>query len=181
MNTLIDLVQVCGLPLALLALAFGQRNVQRSNDLQATLQLWATFRTKWEGEWRDALFALEQSPDEEQEPGLTQLWGMLDWIDWLGILVQTRSIRKPHALLRLMGPELDRILAIAAPQIARHDKARGTDYWSGLHTVERLIAPGPRRSILTSARPPRQPKPKGPEPAPEPRTVQSEHVTGHLK
>ena len=153
--------------------------MQRSNDLQATLQLWETFRTKWEEDWRDALFVLENTPDGEREPDLRRLlWGMLDWIDWLGVLVQTHSIRKPHALLRLMGPQLDRILGVTVAKIARDDEAHGPEFWSGLHTVERLIASGSRRTARMSAKLPRRPDPESPVPLPEPGKESSEPTTG---
>jgi hypothetical protein len=50
-----DLVQIIGLPTAVMAIILGYREGRRSRDLQAPLAFSESFRTGWEDSWGKAL------------------------------------------------------------------------------------------------------------------------------
>jgi hypothetical protein len=152
LSTLGELVQVVGLPIALFALYFGQRDARRSRDLQTALSLIESFRTRWEGTWRDAITTAERSAkngDPADAATRTEFLNMLNWIDWLGSLIETRALGRPDPLILTLQPQLRRILELAEPVLRDDTRALSADNWIGVGRVRRILD---RKAISTPPR-----------------------------
>ena len=57
------IVQLVGVPLALIGLWLSSRSAARSQDLQVILSFVESLREKWEGSWADLLDRIDALPD----------------------------------------------------------------------------------------------------------------------
>lgn len=114
----------------------GRNEARRARDLEVTLTLSDSFRTKWENGWRHTLRQLEQDPrrtlsTEEQD----ELFNMLNWVDWLGNLMDCGHLSKNGAMLDSIGPQIRTMLEIGSDMIAADTRQHGREYWKGLLVV----------------------------------------------
>lgn len=131
-----------GLLLAVVQLYIGRKEAQAGRDLEVILSLSESFRTRWEAGWGDALDRIEAgasggaSPDEQGEIELSY---MLNWIDWLGNLLDCGHLAKGDAIMSAIGSPMRRMLEAGRPMIERDVALHGRNYWRGaLHVAEQL-------------------------------------------
>ena len=140
------LVSLIGVPIALIGLWLSARQSANARDLQVILEMAEAFRKRWEHSWRDTLNALEDIPEDERidldREMRSDLYNLLNWIDWLGVIVKTRMLNNPDAILSTVGPQIRRAIELARPIISRHEKEHGADYWGGLRSIEGLLRNG---------------------------------------
>lgn len=131
------IVQVVGFPVAIWALCVSKNASTRSRDLQVALALSENFRAKWEAEWRDALDTIAKSqacsrsyivPAEFER----SLWQMLNWLDWVGVLVETRHLSKFRVLSGSLAPQFIQILSAGRLLIAEDVSNQGKGHWQGV-------------------------------------------------
>jgi hypothetical protein len=63
------------------------------------------------------------------------LYKMLNWIDWLGILITHKSLSEQRIIFDSIRPQLVEIIQLSREIIKGDMKRHGEDYWAGLRTV----------------------------------------------
>ena len=135
------IVQLVGVPLALIGLWLSSRSAARSQDLQVILSFVESFREKWEGSWADLLDRIEALPDERShtfgsDKDERELTYMLNWIDWIGNLAKSGFLRQEEVILTSISHALQRAITMGEPIIAKGIADFGDGYWAGIAFVK---------------------------------------------
>ena len=134
------LAQIIGIPFAAISIYLARKEARAARDLQIGLNLSESFRSRWEGGWSTALYEVKQAqaasqsqeiPIENHDP----LFQMLNWIDWLGVLIRTKSLSEKEIIFGSIGPQFTEIIEISRPLFEPDLKKYGAKYWAGLLTV----------------------------------------------
>lgn len=133
-------VQIIGFPVAAISLFMARKEAKASRDLQIALTLSESFRTRWEGGWSDVMYELKQvlktsESDEVPIKYRDHLYKMMNWIDWLGILIKTKSLSEKKIIFDSIRPQLVDIIKLSRPLIKQDTELNDKDYWAGLLTV----------------------------------------------
>jgi hypothetical protein len=137
-----NIVQVVGLPLAIIAIFFAYREGRNSRDLQAALTFSDSFRTSWEASWRKALRELQEHTakgDELPQEMREEVYNMLNWLDWVGWLIHSETLARPNHVLGSIAPVLVHILDVTAPVVAADEEINGTEWWHGVRILEHSL------------------------------------------
>ena len=138
------IVQIISFPIAAWSLYWARKEAKASRDLQIALNVWESFQTRWERGWSDALYAVKQ----EQKATSTRevpikyhdsLYEMLNWIDWLGTLIRTKSLTETEIILGSIGPQFGEIIDIGEPLLEPYFQEHGRKYWKGLLRVAKEL------------------------------------------
>jgi hypothetical protein len=132
-------VQIISFPLVAWSIFVARKEAKASRDLQIALTLSQSFRERWEGGWSDVMYEIrhELKPNNENVPRKYQdhLYKMINWIDWLGVLIQTKSLSEQEIIFRSIRPQLKEIIQYSRPLIREDIKREGRDHWGALLTV----------------------------------------------
>ncbi|MFZ0063682.1 MAG: hypothetical protein WAL47_16740 [Pyrinomonadaceae bacterium] len=133
-------VQIIGFPVAAISLFMARKEAKASRDLQIALTLSESFRSRWEGGWSDIMFELKEvlkTSDSDEVPVKYRdhLYKMMNWIDWLGILIKTKSLSEKKIIFDSIRPQLVDIIKVSRPLIRKDTQLNDEDYWAGLRTV----------------------------------------------
>jgi len=133
-------VQIVSFPIAAWSIYLARKEAKASRDLQIALTLSESFRERWEGGWSDALYELKQvlrtsGSNEVPKEYNDHLYKMLNWIDWLGILINHKSLSEQRIIFDSIRPQLVEIIQLSRGIIWDDLKRHGEDYWAGLRTV----------------------------------------------
>ncbi len=140
LEVIVLLVQIISFPIAAGSLYLARKEAKASRDLQIALNLSESFRSRWEGGWSDALYKVKEA---QQTSGSKEvpieyrdsLFQMLNWIDWLGVLIRTKSLSEKEIIFGSIGPQFVEIIDISRPLIEPDIQEHGSKYWAGLLTV----------------------------------------------
>ncbi len=130
-----NIATALGIPLGLLGIALGYFASRKATDIQAVTTLSIHFQSKWERSWRalcQSGVPIEKIKSKEQRDDLVDA---LNWIDWLGILVQTKSFSNPALLLRSISTPLKQIIVLGASELNRD----GPTEWAGVFEVAKWL------------------------------------------
>ncbi|HKR61795.1 MAG TPA: hypothetical protein VJS64_19065 [Pyrinomonadaceae bacterium] len=138
------IVQIVSFPIAAWSLYWARKEAKASRDLQIALNVWESFQTRWESGWSDALYAVKE---EQEASGTSEVPGkhrdsffqMLNWIDWLGSLIRTKSLSETEIIFGSIGPQFAEIIDVGEPLLQPYFKKYGRPYWKGLLRVAREI------------------------------------------
>ena len=102
--------------------------------MEGSLQIFFDFRDRWEANWGRIL--REQTPVMDLEQRHTgevgqQLAFMLNWLNWMGLMVENKWIDK-KVLLGSLQPVIVEILKQTAHQIQSDVDVRGDEWWNGV-------------------------------------------------
>jgi hypothetical protein len=151
-----NIVQIVGFPLALIGVFLAYREGRKSRDLQAALTFADSFRSSWETSWSKALDEAEDLARRGEQPTeelREQLFTMLNWLDWVGWLIDSDVLARPQTVLASIGPQLKRAMGVVMP-IMEDDEARHeVGYWHGVRTLERTLVLIERHRPLPLAQP----------------------------
>jgi hypothetical protein len=133
-------VQIVSFPIAAWSIYLARKEAKASRDLQIALTLSESFRERWEGGWSDALYELKQvlrtsGSNEVPKEYNDHLYKMLNWIDWLGILINHKSLSEQRIIFDSIRPQLVEIIQLSRDLIRGDMERHGQDYWAGLKTV----------------------------------------------
>jgi len=133
-------VQIVSFPIAAWSIYLARKEAKASRDLQIALTLSESFRERWEGGWSDTLYELKQvlrtsGSNEVPKEYNDHLYKMLNWIDWLGILINHKSLSEQRIIFDSIRPQLVEIIQLSRGIIWDDLKRHGEDYWAGLRTV----------------------------------------------
>jgi hypothetical protein len=148
-----DLVQIVGLPMAIVAIVVAYREGRRSRDLQAALAFAESFRVGWEGSWGKALDDAENLAKEAEVPAgdlREQLFSLLNWLDWVGWLIDTDVLARPHIVLSSIVPQLRRALVIVLPVMEADEGRHEPGYWHGVSVLNQALALKAPRHVRVS-------------------------------
>ncbi len=128
------LIQVIGLPVAIIGLLINTRNSARSRDLQVILSLTEQFWINWSERWRAISRKVEEHEgieelDQKEKDDLVDLFNFLDHI---GRLAMSGHIRDGKALNAAISPVVSRTLLHSGPLIAAYRKEDGSEVFRGL-------------------------------------------------
>lgn len=143
METITQLVTIFTLPLALWGLYLNSRDAKNARTLEAAIAFSDAFRSRWESEWRQALKEAEACRAANQKIPAElddRLLNLLNWLDWVGYLVQSKALAKPEPILHSIAPQILRAVRVLAPILERGEQQHGTEYWSGVRALESLLA-----------------------------------------
>ncbi len=134
------LAQIIGFPFAAISIYLARKEARAARDLQIALNLSESFRSRWEGGWSDALYEVKQAQEASQSKEIPvknrdSLFQMLNWIDWLGVLIRTKSLSEKEIIFGSIGPQFTEIIEISRPLFEPDLKKHGSKYWAGLLTV----------------------------------------------
>lgn len=137
-------IQIISFPIATWSLYWARKEAKAARDLQIALDVWKSFTTRWEAGWRDAFYAVK---DEQQAMGTRevpmkyrgQFFEMLNWIDWLGTLIRTKSLSETEIILGSIGPQFGEIIDIGEPLLEPYFEEHGRKYWKGLLRVAKEL------------------------------------------
>ncbi|MDX6404471.1 MAG: hypothetical protein QOH70_1926 [Blastocatellia bacterium] len=140
LEVIVLVVQIISFPVAAVSLYLTRKEAKAGRDLQIALNLSESFRSRWEGGWSDALYKVKEAqkasrPNEVPLEHRDHLFQMLNWIDWLGVLIKTKSLSKKEIIFDSIGPQFVEIIDIGRPLIESDIRKHGSKYWAGLLTV----------------------------------------------
>lgn len=123
-------VAALSLIIAIIGAWMSNRHSRKERNLQAFVVLSMDIRQRWESDW--GKFLREDLPrmnaEERQSPEvLTKLDYMLNWLDWMGLILKMGLIEK-ELLLGTLRPMIGDILRETADKI-RFDKANRDELW----------------------------------------------------
>ncbi len=125
-----------GFVLGLYQVYMGRAEAQTARDLEITLSLSESFRNKWETSWRRSLKELTaRSAAGEIDGSEEELANMLNWIDWLGNLIDNRHLKNVDVILGAIGPQMRAMMEVGRPVIEQETRDQGPEYWRGLLIV----------------------------------------------
>ena len=135
------ILQMTGVPLALIGLWLSSRSAARSQDLQVILNFVDSFREKWENGWADLLDRLEAQTEASVDPlsddaNRRELTYVLNWIDWVGNLAKSGFLRQENVIIQSINHALIRAIKAGQPIIDEDIKEHGEDYWAGITFVK---------------------------------------------
>lgn len=136
------LVQIIGIPIALIGLFVSARSSAKSRNLTILISLIDKFQQKWEHSWDETLRAIElkkTAGDDLTDSEVKELRYMLNWIDWLGNMKTRKVLSEEGVILDSLAPALERIIMNGASIIQHDIKTHGSDYWSGLLVVAKNL------------------------------------------
>lgn len=138
------LLQLVGLLLLAASVVVTSRRQSEAQDTMIVINVGQDYRQRWESGAQAAVERLEQRSVEPASPHDYELLAsMLNWIDWLGVLVHRQAFRKPELVLDTVGRSMARILTLGYFQIASETAQRGRAEWSGaLEIAGRLAGRG---------------------------------------
>ena len=137
-------IQIVSFPIAAWSLYWARKEAKASRDLQIALNVWESFQTRWEGGWSDAFYAVKEAqaasgtkdvPTEHQDV----FFQMLNWIDWLGTLIRTKSLSETEIIFGSIGPQFGEIIDLGDPLLQPYFEKYGRAYWKGLLRVAREL------------------------------------------
>ena len=137
-------IQVISFPIAAWALYMTRKEAKASRDLQIVLNLSESFRSRWEGGWSSAMYKLKEEleaintndvPEKNRDP----LYEMLNWIDWLGVLIRAESLSEKEIILDSIGPQFVDIINTSRSFLEQEIQDKGPKHWSGLLTVANAL------------------------------------------
>ena len=112
--------------------AIGARNAR---DTTIVIELGREYREKWETGGRDAVETLERNPDAGTSEQYLHVTGLLNWIDWLGILMKHRLLSQSEVIMDTIGWSMGRVIALTEEERKQSLNRYGRDYWSGVDEV----------------------------------------------
>ena len=138
------IIQIISFPIAAWALYMTRKEAKASRDLQIALSLSESFRSRWEGGWSNALYEIRLAQDaaktnEVPEKDRDPLYQMLNWIDWLGVLIRTKSLTEREIIFRTIGTQFRQIINASRTFLEPEIQKEGPEYWSGLLIVAKAL------------------------------------------
>ncbi len=140
LEVIVLVVQIISFPVAAASLYLARKEAKASRDLQIALNLSESFRSRWEGGWSDALHEVKEAQktlgtNDVPIKYRDRVFQMLNWIDWLGVLIKTKSLSEKEIIFGSIGPQFVEIINISRPLIEPHIQEHGSKYWAGLLAV----------------------------------------------
>ena len=137
-------VQIISFPVVAWSIYWARKEARAARDLQIALNLSESFRTRWEGGWSDALYEVKQALQESKSDEVPRrykdpLFQMLNWIDWLGVLINRKSLSEKGIIFDSIGPQFVEIINISRPLLKPYFEKHGPNYWGGLVTVAEAL------------------------------------------
>jgi len=148
LDAVVAAVQIISLPVAALSIYLAHRSAKNAREIELELHLAENFRLRWEASWRrilseiDSLSASGGSAASETRKGSAEqhlsgeqkeeLFNMLNWLDWIGRLMQNRRIPGGMVTFSTLQPQLARIVCSSQVIVEAHTRAKGRTFWSGL-------------------------------------------------
>lgn len=131
-----------GLPILIYQIRSSRITAAKARDMEIALDLVNSFRASWESGWRKTLLKLEENigvindqshllKDETDE-----LLNMLNWVDWLGNLVDKKFIYDDGLLKDFLQHPIKRILHVAEGKLERDNENLGSNYWRGISILK---------------------------------------------
>jgi hypothetical protein len=137
-----DLVQMIGLPIAIVIVLLAYRESRKSRDLQAALAFSDAFRASWETSWDSTLQQTEELARRDEQPTgelREQLFSILNWLDWVGSLIGGDVLARPQVVLSSILPQLRRALLIIEPILTDDEARHEPGYWRGVRILQRAL------------------------------------------
>jgi hypothetical protein len=135
--------QIISFPVAAVSIILARREANASRNIQIALTLSESFRKYWESGWADFLQATAnqniEAGDDFSDEQIRQIRFMLNWIDWLGVFIQTKHFSNPQIVLGSISGRLREIITLGRSIIADDTARYGADYWSGVNRVSMLL------------------------------------------
>jgi hypothetical protein len=145
LETIANLATALGIPLGLFGVALGYIASRKSTDIQTVTALSVHFQNKWETSWREICRKGVLIDDISNKRDQDDLRDALNWIDWLGVLVQTKSFANPNLILRSISSSLKQIILLGLEEVNRE----GPQEWPGVFEVARLLKIGIRGNKIS--------------------------------
>lgn len=127
---------------AIVAAWRANKQNRKDRTLQAFVVLSMDIRQRWEGGWRQ--FLREDLPgmsdEKKRSPEVVaELESMLNWLDWMGLIVKMELIDE-DLLLGTLRPVIRDILRESAGKIQSdiEDPDKGEDWWANVLYLARL-------------------------------------------
>lgn len=125
------LVTIFGFPLTALTIWFNGRHANRSRDVAIVSNFVNRFHDKWSSDWR----AIVEGSGIRDQLDKNKLYDMLNWIDWLGILIQRDVFSDPSLFLNSIEPTLRKAIGLTKDELDKD----GKNCWPGVFTIANLI------------------------------------------
>ena len=135
LDTIEKLVTIIGLPVAIWAIWASMRSTQKTSDVEIIAMLSIRFQEKWEQSW-EKLFDYGQVISKNSFPDLLRtLYDALNWIDWLGVLIEERAFSQPNLIIKSIRPVLKKIIWMGHVVL----NEEGPEEWSGVFHVAKWV------------------------------------------
>lgn len=146
-DILLAAISAIGFPLTIYSIIISNRNTQRSIDVQIVTSLAIEFHRMWDSEWRALVSELQQSKQGESVPN-ARAYSLLNWIDWLGVLIARGAFKNVPLVMDTIGPSL-----LEAVSVTRHIlNEQGAREWAGVFEIaQRLNALDNHGNIFLTA------------------------------
>ncbi len=128
------LVSIVGFPLTIYSIVIGNRNTQRSIDVQVITALAIEFHRKWDADWR-GLIATLRVDGHLTADNKAKVYSLLNWIDWLGVLIHRGAFRNTPLVMDTIGSSLLEAITVSRDIL----NEQGRDEWVGVFEVARRL------------------------------------------
>ncbi|MDX1625422.1 MAG: hypothetical protein R3323_02805 [Wenzhouxiangellaceae bacterium] len=133
LQALAYLATIIGVPVAIVTFLAHKRQIERDRDFHAVLTLSESIRVRWEDGWDAALERLESGRGSTEDR--RQLRLMMNWIDWLGIMISERLIPRPEIVLHSLDHAMLRAIRLHLHLDDEGPARLDRDLWRGVGQV----------------------------------------------
>jgi hypothetical protein len=130
-----DLATALGVPLGLGAIAASYIAARKSTDIQTVTTLSIHFQNKWESRWRELCRKNVPIGKMRTKAQKDDLRDALNWIDWLGVLVERKSFADPVLVLKSIEAAVKSLIELGLDEI----NAEGRTVWPGIFEVAKWL------------------------------------------
>ena len=157
LDALSKLAAIFGFPIAILTIYLSGVEAQKSRDLTITISLVESFQQEWQGNWRQALTSLKKFQQAKKvrtipPERLDELRDMLNWIDWLGLMMKSKMIQNDYVIISGTKHQLLEIINVAKRHIKKGLKKQGCDWWAGVIFVSAKLDPDLAEELVSSCK-----------------------------
>lgn len=144
---LVSSIQLASLIAVGLGVIVTSRRATEAQDSAVIIELGREFRKKWELGAGEAVRLLEHGRTlgvpEDVDPDLRdQLDSLLNWIDWLGVMIRHRVLRQPRVIIETIGPSMNRVIDLEWARVIADLEEHGEEHWAGVVEVARMLTAG---------------------------------------
>lgn len=128
-------VTIITLPVAVFTIWYNGRMAQKAIDLQIVANFSKQFHENWTTKWRSITEAGVRLDEIEIEELKYDYFDMLNWIDWIGTLIEQKSFSDPKIMLKSISPILKKVIILSSRTL----NSEGKQEWSGVFSVARWL------------------------------------------
>jgi hypothetical protein len=133
-DIIVGIVTVVGFPIAIYSIIASNKNTQKSIDIQVVTSLAMQFHQRWDAEWRTLVHKVSD-PVTASSVEPQHVYSLLNWIDWMGVLMLRGALRDKNLVLDTIGLSLQDAIGANRETL----NVQGAVEWAGIFEVAKRL------------------------------------------